>query len=316
MKEIKEAEKMKNENGKMWFDDRGEPIQAHGGCILKYRNTWYWYGENKGVENVPGMSRVDVIGISCYSSPDLKIWHYEGLALPVGGEKNSLLRPECVCERPKVLYNEKTGRFVMWMHLDDAAYCYAGVGVAVSDTPTGPFKLIREFHPNRQDSRDMTLFGEDGRAWLIHSSNWNKTLHIAELTEDYTDVNGVYVSALAEQEREAPALVRHGDLYYMVTSGCTGWEPNSALYAVSGHMMGQWKLVDNPCEGEGYRKTFGGQSTFIFQAEGHDYLMLDHWRPDDLKNSGYSILPILFENGNMTIKWVDCFTDYYGETVR
>ena len=161
--------------------------------------------------------------------------------------------------------------------------------------------------PNRQDSRDMTLFQDENAAWLIHSSNWNKTLNISRLTEDYTDVDGLYVSVLADQEREAPALIKYEGIYYMITSGCTGWEANSALYATAGNIIGQWKLIDNPCEGLGYRETFGGQSTFIFRANEKMYLMLDHWEPEDLKNSGYSILPIMFDNGKMTVRWEDQF---------
>lgn len=300
---------MKNINGQIWYDDKGEAIQAHGGCIINYKNMWYWYGEHKGVDNVPGQTRTDVMGVSCYSSLNLQSWHYEGLALTVNERQNkdSLLRVDCVCERPKVLYNEQTKKFVMWMHLDDADYCCAKAGVAISDTPQGPFQMIREIHPNRQDCRDMTLFQDGKKAWLIHSSNWNKTLNISELTEDYTDVTGTYVSVLINQEREAPAFIKKDDLYYAVTSGCTGWEPNSALYAVSTKMMGQWKLIDNPCEGENYRMTFGGQSAYIFQVEERAYILLDHWKPYDLKNSGYSILPITFENGRMTIKWTNNF---------
>ncbi len=299
---------MENKNGQMWYDEEGKPIQAHGGCILQCGDIWYWYGENKGADNVPGTTRVDVIGISCYSSKDLLTWHYEGLALTVGErEGESLLRPDCVCERPKVLYHEKTGRYVMWMHLDDANYDCAKAGVAVSDSPTGPFEMVREILPNRRDSRDMTLFQEGDTAWLVHSSNWNKTLVISRLTEDYTDVDGTCVSVLVDQEREAPALMKHGDMYYMVSSGCTGWEPNSALYAEAGNLMGQWKLIDNPCEGPGYRTTFGGQSTFIFRCGEQYYLMLDHWKPEDLKTSGYSILPITVMDGKMTIAWKDTF---------
>lgn len=107
------------ENGKMWADDVGKPIQAHGGCIIQHDGMWYWYGEHKGAKNCPGTTRVDVIGISCYSSKDMNSWRYEGLALDVkDSPKGSLIQPENVCERPKVLYNKKTGKFVMWMHLD------------------------------------------------------------------------------------------------------------------------------------------------------------------------------------------------------
>lgn len=300
---------MENRNGQIWCDDKGEPIQAHGGCIINYENIWYWYGEHKGIDNVPGQTRTDVIGVSCYSSSNLQSWHYEGLALTADESENedSLLRADCVCERPKVIYNEQTKKFVMWMHLDDADYYCAKAGVAISDTPQGPFKMIREIHPNRQDCRDMTLFQDGKKAWLIHSSNWNKTLNISELSEDYTDVTGTYISVLINQEREAPTLIKKDDMYYMVTSGCTGWEPNSALYAVSSKMMGQWKLIDNPCEGKNYRETFWGQSAYIFQIEERAYVLLDHWKPYDLKNSGYSILPITWEDGRMTIKWTDNF---------
>lgn len=292
-------------NGQMWFDDNGQPIQAHGGMILYWEKNWYWYGEHKGQENCPGTTRVDVIGISCYSSENLVDWHYEGLVLkPEAADSHSLLSAENVCERPKVIFNEKTKKFVMWVHVDRADYSYAGVGIAVSDCPTGPFILQGIKRPNRQESRDMTIFEDTGHtAYLVHSSNGNKTLHIARLTDDYCDVDGFYVSVLTDQEREAPALLAEKGVYYMVTSGCTGWSCNSALYAVSEHLLGKWKLIDNPCEGPGYRETFKGQSTYLLRAGNQIFLMLDHWKPNRLKDSGYSMLPVTIDNGVMTVLW-------------
>lgn len=295
-------------NGQIWQDVDGNDIQAHGGCIIEYGGVYYWYGENKGRDNRPGKRQVDVIGVSCYSSTDLLNWHYEGLALAADTEnEQSMLHTSMVLERPKVLYNEKTNKFVMWFHSDNSEYLFAGVGVAVSDTPKGPFTYLGSEHPNRQESRDMTLFKDiDGTAYLVHSKDWNKTMNIARLTDDYTKTDGFYVSVMIDQEREAPAVVFHDGMYYMVTSGCTGWAYNSALFARCPHLLGQWKLIDNPCEGENYRQTFKGQSTYIFTAKGKDYLMLDHWLPYDLKKSGYSILPIEYdEKHNMTVRWTD-----------
>lgn len=294
-------------NGEMWFDDMGNPIQAHGGNIIKHENKWYWYGENKGAPNCSGQQRVDFIGISCYSSSDLLNWHYEGLALEcreIGS--GHILEPKNVVERPKVVYNKKTKNFVMWMHVDTPDYVYAGIGVAVSKNPIGPFEFLYCEQPNRQDSRDMTIFiDEDETAYLVHSSNWNKTLNFARLSEDYTRTDGFYVSVLIDQEREAPALFYKDGMYYMITSGCTGWSYNSALYAESPFLLGKWKLIDNPCEGPNYRDTFRGQSTYIFENNGEFYLMLDHWIPDNLQESGYSILPIAIENNRMTVRWCD-----------
>lgn len=295
-------------NGQMWKDVDGNDIQAHGGCIIEHEGMFYWYGENKGQDNCPGRNRVDVIGVSCYSSADLVNWKYEGLVLESNRENvESPLHTSKVLERPKVLYNEKTNKFVMWFHADSPDYVYAATGVAVSDSPTGPFDFRCVMQPNRQDSRDMTLFKDvDGTAYLIHSKDWNKTLNIARLTDDYTNVDGLYVSVMVDQEREAPAVCYRNGMYFMVTSGCTGWNYNSALFARCPELLGKWKLIDNPCEGEGYRETFKGQSTYIFTVNDKDYLMLDHWIPKNLKTSGYSILPISYDaKHNMTVTWTD-----------
>ncbi len=281
-------------NGQIWKDVDGNDIQAHGGCIIRHENVYYWYGEHKGGENCPNQTRVDVIGISCYSSIDLVNWKYEGLVLESEKEdENSPLHTSKVLERPKVIYNEKNRQFVLWAHIDSADYTLASVGVAVCDTPTGKFRLLNVFRPNNQESRDMTVYKDkDGTAWLISSKDGNKTLNVSRLNEAYTGVDGYYASVLIDQEREAPALFFYEGTYYMITSGCTGWAPNAALVAESPHIAGKWKLIDNPCVGEGSEKTFNGQSSYIFEANGSFYLMLDHWKPFDLKNSGYSILPI------------------------
>ena len=166
-------------NGIIWQDDEGNDIQAHGGMITRFGDTWYWYGENKGAPNCPGETRVDVIGVSCYSSRNLESWHNEGVVLPAD-ENHPILHPKRVLERPKVLYCEKTGQYVMWFHADSADYTFAAAGCAVADSPVGPFHFLYAKQPNRFDCRDMTLFVDnDGAAWLVHSGNWNKTLYFS-----------------------------------------------------------------------------------------------------------------------------------------
>ena len=129
--------------GQVWLDTDGRPIQAHGGCVLYHDGTYYWYGENKDGPTL-NKNRVDIIGISCYSSRDLYRWKFEGLALKAVPDNDQHdLHPSRVCERPKVVFNEKTGKFVMWIHIDDAKYQYARTGVAIADQPTGPFDTWR-----------------------------------------------------------------------------------------------------------------------------------------------------------------------------
>lgn len=293
-------------NGTMWTDTDGNDIQAHGGMIMEHEGVYYWYGENKGAPNCRGRNRVDIIGISCYTSVNLLDWKYKGLVIEADKKApESPMYYSKVCERPKVIYCKKTGKFILWIHMDDSMYKAACVGVAVSDSPLGPFILKTVCRPNGCDSRDMTVFkDDDDTAYLVYSTDGNRTLNIARLTYDYEAVEGEYNSVLIDQIREAPALCKHKDEYYMITSGCTGWKPNSSLYAKSKNVMGPWHLVDNPCEGENYRNTFNGQSTYIFEYKNKKYLMLDHWIPNNLQKSGYSFLPVLFDKDNkMTVPW-------------
>ncbi|MGF1932438.1 glycoside hydrolase family 43 protein [Enterococcus casseliflavus] len=286
---------MRNKNGQMWYTKNGERIQAHGGMILHYQNTFYWYGENKEGPNVNssvGGRKVDFIGISCYSSDNLQDWMYQGLMLSASDDLNDPLYKDKIVERPKVVFNKKTQKFVMWFHYDYDDYLYAACGIATADTPIGPFKLEKIIKPNRKDSRDMTLFVDGEDVFLIHSSDFNKTMYISQLTEDYLDCTGLYTKVMEDQEREAPAIFKKNGYYFILSSGTTGWEPNAALFSRTKYLFSPHKLIDNPCEGPDYRQTFHAQINYIFEVGGEHFLMLDHWEPNKLKESGYSILPI------------------------
>ena len=80
------------------------------------------------------------------------------------------------------------------------------------------------------------------------------------------------------------------------------------LYAESSAIFGSWRLIDDPCRGPGARQAFGAQSAAVFAANGQPYILLDHWHPDDLRNSGYTILSVTFENGLPTVNWQDEWT--------
>jgi hypothetical protein len=133
--------------GLIWPDNEGKHINAHGGGIIFYNDTYYWFGEYRLPRSEKDRSRY---GVSCYSSKDLLNWKNEGLALKIINDTASLLGPGCVIERPKVIFNKKTGKFVMWFHheLKGQGYKAALTGVAVSDNITGPYRYIRSLRPN------------------------------------------------------------------------------------------------------------------------------------------------------------------------
>ena len=97
--------------GEVWLDTNGAPIQAHGGCILAANGRYYWYGEDKSGKT--RNRRIDVVGIHVYSSENLTDWTDCGLVLAGSDDPESDLWRGGVVERPKVLYNEKTGKYVM-----------------------------------------------------------------------------------------------------------------------------------------------------------------------------------------------------------
>jgi Glycosyl hydrolases family 43 len=294
--------------GEVWRDTDGKPIQAHGGGILFYQGVYYWFGEDKSAPT--HHSRADVVGVRCYSSRDLYQWKNEGLALPaVTGDPTNDLSPGRVVERPKVIYNYRTKRFVMWMHVDSADYKYARAGVATSDKPAGPYKYLGSVRPNDSMSRDMTVFQDtDGKAYLVYASEDNATMHIALLSDDSLTPAGPFVRVFVKNMREAPAMFKEGDRYFLITSGCTGWAPNAADYAVSDSVMGPWKIMDNPATGPGFENTFGAQSTFVLPVEGRPgtfIFMADRWNPHDLGDSRYVWLPVEINGDRLRIPWRD-----------
>jgi hypothetical protein len=306
--------------GKIWKDVNGRPINAHGGGILYFNKRYYWFGEIKKGKTTRAADittwedyRVSAGGVSCYSSNNLLHWKFEGVALaPNTKDSSSDLHISKVIERPKVIYNKRTRKFVMWMHIDRYDYSFSRAGVAVSNTPAGPYHYLKSVNPNGQMSRDMTLFkDEDGSAYLIYSSENNKTMQVCLLSDDYLSPTATYTRILAGANREAPAMFRFQKKYYLITSLCTGWDPNKALFATADKILGEWTMHDNPCTGPDADSTYHAQSTFVIPVAGktNDFIfMADRWNKTDLENSRYVWLPLHVAKDKPLIAWQNTWT--------
>ena len=344
--------------GQEWPDRKGEHINAHGGGLLFHEGKYYWYGENR-----PARGFTTEVGVEVYSSSDLMNWEDEGVALAVSEESGHDIERGCIMERPKVVRNPKTGKFVMLFHLElkGKGYAAARVGFAESDSPVGPFRFIRSLRPNagkwptdfsRRDirkakklkeadykewwtpewreairegvllardvpggqmSRDMTVYvDDDGKAYHIYSAEENLTLNLAELTDDYLDYTGRYVRIAPGGQNEAPTIFKRDGVYWMITSGCTGWVPNEARMFKAASLWGPWEPLPSPFVGKDAKKSFHTQGTYIFKVEGTEdgfVFMADRWNPQSLKNSRHIWLPIDFEaDGTPVIRWVDSWS--------
>jgi len=312
------------EPGKVWFDTDGREIQAHSAGILLKDGVYYWYGEEKTHGNL------NKVGVACYSSRDLYRWKSEGIAL-AKSELPKQFQDRGICERAKVLYCAKTGKYVMWMHLDDQQYVTAMAGVAVAERPEGPFEHVAHFRPVNHDFgaaandrcrqkelggtyRDMNLFlDDDGRAYVFYASEDNRTMYVVRLNEEFTGperpavLGKTWNRILVGHTREAPAPFKHMGTYYLITSACTGWGANAASYATASDVLGPYKVMGNPCVGADRNKTFGAQGTFVLPVGGKSgcfIFMADRWNADRLGDSRYIWLPfVVKEDGTFTIEY-------------
>lgn len=154
----------------VWNDVDGRYINAHGGGILSYAGKYYWFGEHR-----PDKGFSTKVGVTCYSSTDLRNWKYEGVALEVTEKVGDDIERGCIMERPKVIYNEKTKKFVLWFHLElkDKGYEAARAGVAISDTPVGPYRYLGSgrvnpgLYPQNMSAEDRSIVWnkEDYKEW-------------------------------------------------------------------------------------------------------------------------------------------------------
>lgn len=290
--------------GAVWNDISGQHINAHGCCVIFHEGTYYWFGEDRTGGNSNG--------ISCYTSADLYNWKRTGL---VFNEKQAR-DPEtgkCLFERPKVMYNDKTQKWVMYIHWEDGTgYGKARVCVAISDRIDGTYEFVSTFRPNDRDSRDQTIFKDtDGRAYHFASTNMNTNMNVALLSEDYleTEKNPVTETLILNGLKyEAPAIFKVGDIYYGLFSGCTGWAPNPGHSASTTDILGYWTTGGNFAIDEGNETTYKSQSTFVLKVNGYEnaYIYMgDRWNSSNVGSSNYVWLPLSMRSGAPTVKWYD-----------
>lgn len=277
--------------GGVWLADNGKHIDCHGGNII-YRaalGTYFWYGEYRAT---PG-------GASCYSSRDLYNWKFEGVVMKKGTIQ--------ILERPKVVYNEATKKYIMWFHYDGNSYSVAELGVAVSDSAKGPFTLVRHMRPNGHESRDIGMYidEEKNKVYIGYAADNNSTIRIVELTEDYLDITANDVDS--KTHCEGPGILKKNNMYYLLTSQCSGWTPNSATYYTAAAITGPFSNEGSPCINDTARTTFNSQPCYLFKVPGYVDAFLymgDRWNGGGKPESQYVFLPITINAaGAMELRW-------------
>ncbi|HSY43937.1 MAG TPA: family 43 glycosylhydrolase [Candidatus Acidoferrum sp.] len=294
-------------SGTIWKDQNGMNVQGHGGNIIQVGSTYYWFGENKINETA---QHDPFQSVRCYSSRDLAHWTFVSDALT--RQTHGDLGSNRIVERPKVLYNALTHRYVMYLHIDNAHYGLGKVGIATSPVVAGPYEYQGSFRPLGLQSWDMNLFqDDDGKAYLLTHAGDHR-LHIDELSPDYLSVTRS-VAAL-QPDYEAPAMFKFHGSYYLFGSELTGWAANDNKYAMATKLAGPWSKW-NLFAPEG-SETFNSQTAYILPVRGSHGSMLmfmgDRWNASDLGASTYVWLPLSIAETNLclgTNVWLQGYTN-------
>lgn len=285
-------------NGQSWYDTQGNPVQAHGGNFLIEDGIVYMVGEDRSHSWHPD--------VNLYHSRDMEIWEYDGKII-----ENGVTTPELgttrMIERPKLLHCPKTGRYVIWCHYEASDYSVSEVGVFSSEHITGPYRLEWCGRPLGIKSRDCNVFvDDDGTAYFISTIEENQHLGLFRLSDDY--IRPLECTVLMRGlRREAPAIVRVDSLYYMLSSACTGWDPNQCMLSTSKSLTEGW----SPLVPVGDKIAYDTQASSILtlrKGRRTQYLYVgDRWKDPDLPQSKIILIPIDLKDGKCDFPYVETF---------
>lgn len=280
--------------GMPWNDTSGNPIKAHGAGIIKVGSTYYMVGE---IDSSGGGFQ----GINCYSSTNLTSWTLVGDVLPPQSS-GDLVTTDLV-ERPKVLYNSSTGKYVMWMHI----YSGDSVGYATSSSVCGAYTYQGSSQPLGNESFDIGSFQDtDGTAYLI-SANFDNGLIVYKMSSDYLSPASIVDGVSTWGDREAPAMFKANGYYFLICSHETGWSSNDDQYSYATSISGPWSaLADIATAGT---DTWNSQSTFVLPVTGSSgttYIYMgDRWLSGQIENSPYIWLPLTVSGNTLSLPWVN-----------
>ncbi|MFU8946194.1 family 43 glycosylhydrolase [Mycetocola zhadangensis] len=274
--------------GQVWLDTEGERIQAHGGSLFFENNTFYWYGENKE-KTTPG-SGIWHWGVRAYSSTDLYNWKNLGLIIPpVLDDESSPLHPAQKMDRPHILFNEATGKYVCWLKVMGAgSHDTQRSTVLSSDSLLGPYEIVHAgLEPLGMSAGDFDLVVDpDTKKAYYYFEKVHTDLICADLTDDYTDVTGTFSGHFPQPgppfTREAPAHFARGGVHYLITSGSTGYFPNFSEVASAPDYHGPWTTLGDAHPTDPSGTSFRSQISCIFKHPHKQDLyiaMADRWLP-------------------------------------
>ncbi len=191
----------------------------------------------------------------CYSSKDMRHWTSHGTLMKP--EDFSFAQPGVAWASQLIPHDGKYYLYVTLSKKNSIEHC---IGVAVSDSPLGPFRDARgtplitdgmttdSKRPNADI--DPTIFiDNDGTPWFAWG---NGDCYMVKLKRNMIEMDGPIMKVPFENYSEGPWLFKRGNLYYNVyAADVPGTQPEQICYSTAPKMTGPWTyggLITGPAK--------------------------------------------------------------------
>jgi hypothetical protein len=277
-------------------DTDGNIIDAHDGRLIKFGDTYYLYGTAYG--NTDGYGTTN--HFHCYKSTDLTTWTACGDIL------NSLATG--VYYRPHVIYNSGTKKYVLWYNWYKTLWS-GQYGVAVSDTPTGPFTIVNENVNMKFIAKglgDLSLFvDDDAQAFAIYTTISDHVITVEQLASDYLS-STLTNSGTILPSAEACSMFKRNGIYYVLSDKMCQFCPegSGAQVFMASNPLGPYSYSNNINNLE--KTKYPASATIDGDRKGNLWGNSGGWSDNTI---GYfpDVLEIAF-NGTKSISEIDLFT--------
>ncbi|MFJ3306340.1 family 43 glycosylhydrolase [Streptomyces sp. NPDC086549] len=196
--------------------------------IVRFGDTFYIYPTTDGYDGWSGTQ------FKAYSSTDLVHWTDHGVILDLGP---AVSWADSRAWAPTIA--EKDGKYYFYFCAD------ANIGVAVSDSPTGPFKdvlgkpLLKAGQYSGQMIDPAVFTDDDGQSYLYWG---NGHAYVVPLDDDMVSFDASKVTDITPAGYNEGSFVikRHGTYYFMWSENDTRDENYRVAYATGPSPTGPW----------------------------------------------------------------------------
>ena len=265
----------------------------------------------------------DQVFLDAFSSKDLVHWEKHNRVLDtsvIKWAKQAMWAPSII---------EKNQRYYLFFSANDlqrpgGPYWdekdlynhYGGIGVAVADSPQGPYEdhlgvpLINEFHNDAQPIDQFVYKDVDGTYYMFYGG-W-RHCNIAMLNDDFTGFvpwsgNKLFKEITPEGYVEGPFVFRRKNSYYFMWSeGSWGNDTYKVAYAMADKVTGPYKRIGTILESDKNIATGAGHNSVINTPNTDQWYMVYHRRPIANKGRDHRVICVdkLEFNQDGTIKQV------------